>query len=53
MQNGEAVKLYNSANVYLLFNKETYEVSEYIFYKKIFYVVQDVMLSYMICQMKI
>lgn len=34
MQNGEAVKLYNSANVYLLFNKETYEVSEYIFYKK-------------------
>lgn len=36
MQNGEAVKLYNSANVYLLFNKETYEVSEYIFYKKYF-----------------
>lgn len=34
MQNDEAVKLYNSANVYLLFNKETYEVSEYIFYKK-------------------
>ncbi len=34
MQNGEAVKLYNSANVYLFFNKETYEVSEYIFYKK-------------------
>lgn len=34
MQNGEAVKLYNSANVYLLFNRETYEVSEYIFYKK-------------------
>ena len=34
MQNGEAVKLYNSVNVYLLFNKETYEVSEYIFYKK-------------------
>lgn len=32
MQNGEAVKLYNSANVYLLFNKETYEVSEYIYY---------------------
>ena len=31
MQNGEAVKLYNSANVYLLFNRETYEVSEYIF----------------------
>ena len=34
MQNGEAVKLYNSANVYLLFNKETYEVSEYIYYKR-------------------
>ena len=32
MQNGEAVKLYNSANVYLLFNKETYEVSEYIYH---------------------
>ena len=31
MQNGEAVKLYNSANVYLLFNRETYEVSEYIY----------------------
>ena len=29
MQNGEAVKLYNSANVYLLFNKETYEVSDF------------------------
>ena len=34
MQNGEAVKLYNSANVYLLFNKETYEVSEYIYYER-------------------
>ena len=34
MQNGEAVKLYNSANVYLLFNKETYEVSEYIYYRR-------------------
>lgn len=32
MQNGEAVKLYNSSNVYLLFNKETYDVSEYIYY---------------------
>lgn len=31
MQSGEAVKLYNSANVYLLFDKETYEVSEYIY----------------------
>lgn len=31
MQNGEAVKLYNSANVFLLFDKETYEVSEYIY----------------------
>ena len=34
MQNGEAVKLYNSANVYLLFDKETYEVSEYIYYRR-------------------
>lgn len=34
MQNGEAVKLYNSANVYLLFNKKTYEVSEYIYYRR-------------------
>ena len=34
IQNGEAVKLYNSANVYLLFNKETYEVSEYIYYRR-------------------
>ncbi len=34
MQNGKAVKLYNSANVYLLFNKETYEVSEYIYYRR-------------------
>lgn len=32
IQNGKAVKLYNSSNVYLLFNKETYEVSEYIYY---------------------
>lgn len=31
MQNGKAVKLYNSQNVYLLYNKETYEVNEYIF----------------------
>ena len=34
MQNGEAVKLYNSKNVYLLFNKETYEVTEYIYYAR-------------------
>lgn len=34
MQNGEAVKLYNSVNVYLLFDKETYEVSEYIYYRR-------------------
>lgn len=32
MQKGQAVKLYNSSNVYLLFNKETYEVSEFIYY---------------------
>lgn len=36
IQNGEAVKSYNSSNVYLLFNKETYEVSEYIYYSKDF-----------------
>lgn len=30
-QNGETVKLYKSTNVYLLFNKETYEASEYIY----------------------
>ena len=34
MQNGEPVKLYKSANVYLLFNRETYEVSEYIYYRR-------------------
>lgn len=31
IQNGEVVKLYNSQKVYLLFNKETYEVDEYIY----------------------
>lgn len=31
IRNGEAVKLYNAQNVYLLYNKETYEVNEYIF----------------------
>lgn len=31
IQNGESKKVYNSQNVYLLFNKETYEVKEYIF----------------------
>ena len=35
MKNGEAVKEYNSQNVYLLFNKETYEVKEYIFTNKV------------------
>jgi len=35
IQNGEAVKVYNSQNVYLLFNKETYEETEYICYQKI------------------
>ena len=34
VQNGEAVKLYNSSNVYLLFDKETYEVTEYIYYAR-------------------
>ena len=31
IQNGEAVKLYKAENVYLLFDKETYDVKEYIF----------------------
>ena len=31
VKNGEAIKLYNSQNVYLLYDKETYEVSEYIY----------------------
>ena len=31
MQDGEAEKQYNSQNIYLLFNKETYDVKEYIF----------------------
>lgn len=31
MQNGEAVKLYKAENVYLLFDKETYDAEEYIF----------------------
>ena len=35
MQNGEAVKVYNSQNVYLLYNKETYEVNEYIFQNQV------------------
>lgn len=35
MQNGEAVKLYNSQNVYLLYNKETYDVNEYIFQNQV------------------
>lgn len=31
VKNGKAIKLYNSQNVYLLYDKETYEVSEYIY----------------------
>lgn len=31
MQNGEAVKLYKAENIYLLFDKETYDAEEYIF----------------------
>lgn len=36
VQDGKAVKQYNSENVYLLFNKETYEANEYI-YSHVFY----------------
>ena len=32
ISNGEAIKIYNSKNVYLLFNKDTYDVSEFLFY---------------------
>jgi hypothetical protein len=35
MQNGKAVKLYNSQNVYLLYDKKTYEVNEYIFQNQV------------------
>ena len=35
IQNGKTEKLYNSQNVYLLYNKETYEVNEYIFQNNI------------------
>lgn len=31
IENGEATKLYNSKNVYILFDKENYDTSEYIF----------------------
>ncbi len=31
IKNEKAVKLYNSQNVYLLYNKDTYEVNEYIY----------------------
>lgn len=34
VKNGEAVKLYNSQNVYLLYDKESYVVTEYIYYMK-------------------
>jgi len=34
IKNGEAVKLYNSQNVYLLYDKETYDVTEYLYHKK-------------------
>lgn len=32
MINGEAVKVYNKDNIYLLFNKKTYDISEYIYH---------------------
>lgn len=35
IQDGKTVKLYNSQNIYLLFDKETYEVTEYIYYNRI------------------
>ena len=31
IQNGEAVRQYNSKNIYLLYDKTTYEVNEYIY----------------------
>lgn len=31
MRNGEPVKLYKSENVYLLYDKDTYEVSEFVY----------------------
>lgn len=31
IQDGEALKFYKSQNIYLLYNKETYEVKEYIY----------------------
>lgn len=37
VKNGDAIKLYNSQNVYLLYDKETYEVSEYIFRTQVTY----------------
>ena len=36
-KNGDAIKLYNSRNVYLLYDKETYEVSEYIYNSPVTY----------------
>ena len=37
MQNGEPIKVYNSQNVYLCYDKETYEVTEYIYNAPISY----------------
>lgn len=36
MRNGKKVKVYNSQNVYLFYNNETYEVNEYIFNDQVF-----------------
>jgi len=35
MQNGEPVKQYSSENVFLLYDRETYEVKEYIYKNKV------------------
>ena len=37
IQDGNAVKVYNSTNVYLLFNKKTYKVNEYIYHNHVNY----------------
>lgn len=38
IRNGKKVKVYNSQNVYLFYNNETYEVNEYIFKGQVFWI---------------